>query len=130
MLGALHRFAGLRVLLLGVGEGALQDGHQIGDGAAGRQDPGLGRVRGFDAGEAGFDDLLQGVGVLVVFGLDVEVLGDGVHQRPGELDLLGAQLDALGSDAGGVADLVGPQQGLEHDDVFAHPAGRPAIRGS
>lgn len=62
----------------------------------------------FDSGEPGFDDFLQSVVVLVVLDLDMEVLGDGGHQRPGELDLLGAQLDALGVDAGRGADLVGP----------------------
>lgn len=68
----------------GVGEGAPQDGHEVHDGAAGRQDTRLGSVRRrLKTSEAGFDDLPQGTGTPVLLGLGPEVLGDGVHEGTG-----------------------------------------------
>ncbi|GAA3296424.1 hypothetical protein GCM10020295_26180 [Streptomyces cinereospinus] len=104
--------------LPGRAHAALQGRHQVEHLAARRGRGGLGERL---AGRLGGDDLLDGLAVLVVKVLEVD-LAEGVHQGVREIEFLVADGDVgVGCDALGRADLVRPEQPVHGDGVTDHP---------
>ena len=89
----------------------------------------LRRLERLAALEFGLDQLLQLLAVLVGVVLGVEVVGEAVDQHRGHLQL--GRLDAdriLERGELGRADLVGPEQGLDHQHLVADPQrGQPGL---
>src|SRR5947208_6238493 len=83
---------------------------------------GLGHVLDLAAVDLGLDDVLQGLPVLVLELLGLEVVGEVLDEALRHLDLLRADLRRLLElgEVGG-ADLVGPEHRLQDEDVVLEP---------
>ena len=109
-------------------QGAEQVGHAV--AVVGRL---LGHRRraALPGGALALDQLDHGVAVLVVELGRVEVGAEALHQRRGHGQLLRAQVDLGVEDVElGLAHLVGPEHGLQHDRPCPAPAAGPASRAA
>ena len=128
-LGRLGGLGGFGGGLGGLGAVALHRGHAGAQdlGQVGGLGLGLGQVRALRADDVvaldlGPDHRLErlAVGVVVLVGL--EVLGHGVDERGGHLQLLRPDLDVFVQEREvGLTHLVRPQQGLQGDHPFPDP---------